>query len=134
MLLSKKVIIYFFIRPFTINDLLPLLHRRRSIVKDAINDPLIMGKYENPHLKRDLVDLQENETIVFGDPIRSKVLEGPLELTGNILKKLSRPARLNPNQTLLAAMSSALRTRKKLNEHDINFLTKLVKENEKKAD
>jgi len=35
---------------------------------------------------------------------------------------------------LLAAMSSALRTWKKLNEHDINFLTKLVKENEKKAD
>src|SRR5699024_12548604 len=106
---------------------------RRSIVKDAINDPLIMVKDENPHLERDLGDLQENETIVFGDPIRSKVLEGPLELTGNILKKLSRPARLNPNQTLLAAMSSALRTWMKFNEYDFNFLTNLDKEYEKKA-
>lgn len=104
------------------------------LVKDVIQDELIMNKYENPHLKKGgLVTIQKDETIVFGDPIRSKVLEVPLELTAEILTQLSRPAQLNPNQTLLAAMSSALRTWKELNQNDISYLNERIKENEKEG-
>ncbi|CRK80383.1 endonuclease NucS domain-containing protein [Neobacillus massiliamazoniensis] len=103
------------------------------LVKNLLDDPLIIDKYNNPHLKKKISDLNINETIVFGNPIRSKVLEIPLELNEGLLKQLSRPAKLNADQTTLAAISSALRTWKELNVSDITLLLVLIKGNEKKG-
>lgn len=100
------------------------------LVENALQDELIMRKYKNPHLQKDIIELQKDETIVFGDPIRSKVLEVPLELTPSLLKQLSKPANLNPNQTLLAAMSSALRAWKELDDNDIKLLLDLIEKND----
>ncbi|AMM95770.1 hypothetical protein UP17_25385 (plasmid) [Peribacillus simplex] len=102
-------------------------------VKEVIDDPLIMDNYNNHHLKKKKELLHSSETIVFGNPIRSKVLEVPLELNERLLKQLSRPANLNPNQTTLAAISSALRTWKELSSNDIKLLFGLIKENEKEG-
>ncbi len=101
------------------------------LVRKAIKDPLIMGKYNNHHLQKSSNQLGINETVVFGNPLRSKVLDVPLEITKGLLNQLSRKANLNPDQTQLAAISSALRTWKELNQQDANLLISLIHENEK---
>jgi hypothetical protein len=101
------------------------------LVQSVLNDPLIMEKYHNHHLKKKPSQLDCNEAVVFGNPIRSKVLDVPLEITEDLLNNLSKKANLNPNQSPLAAMSSALRTWKELNEADVKLLLHLIKDNEK---
>ncbi|SOC41446.1 endonuclease NucS domain-containing protein [Ureibacillus acetophenoni] len=102
-------------------------------VSDAKKNQLISNKYDNPHLKKDIGKLTENECIAFGNPIFSKVLQVPLEITPDLLSKLSKPANLNPCQSLLAAISSSLRTWKELNSADIDYLLDLIKINEQKG-
>lgn len=101
------------------------------LVNNLINDPFILEKFNNHHLKKQISQLDTSEAIVFGNPIRSRVLENPLEITPNILKQLSRKANLNPNQTPLAAITSALRTWKELDDKDVTLLLDLINENEK---
>ena len=97
--------------------------------EDAKRDKLIKYKYENPHLYHE--KLYNNDTIVFGNPIYSRVLKRPLILTTKILNKLSKPPRLNPNQKeQLAAITSALRNWKELTDKDVNFLLSEIKKNE----
>ncbi|HFK1790716.1 MULTISPECIES: endonuclease NucS domain-containing protein [Bacillus cereus group] len=103
------------------------------IVKDIKQNRLIMNKYDNPHLKKEIHQLTPSECIAFGNPIQSKALQVPLEITPELLSKLSRPANLNPNQSLLSAISSALRTWKELNPSDINLLLDLIEQNESKG-
>ncbi|MEW9182581.1 endonuclease NucS domain-containing protein [Bacillus mycoides] len=103
------------------------------LVKDIKQNRLIMNKYDNPHLKKEIQQLTPSECIAFGNPIQSKVLQVPLEITPELLSKLSRSANLNPNQTLLSAISSALRTWKELNPSDINLLLDLIEQNESKG-
>ncbi|TDL77627.1 DUF91 domain-containing protein [Rhodococcus qingshengii] len=103
------------------------------LVKDIIDDALFRDKYNNHHLLKDKSQLDIHESIVFGNPIRSKILDVPLELNERFLKQLSRPANLNPNQTPLAAMSSALRKWKLLSNSDIKLLLDLIRENDKKG-
>lgn len=103
------------------------------LVRSILTDELIMNKYKNPHLEKNIEELNSQETIVFGNPIRSKMLEVPFELTEEVLQKLSRPANLNPNQAQLAAMSSALRTWKQLSDRDVRFLLEQIYKNEDKG-
>ncbi|MGG2066940.1 endonuclease NucS domain-containing protein [Bacillus sp. S14(2024)] len=104
-----------------------------ALVKDVKHNRLIMNKYDNPHLKKELKQLASSECIAFGNPILSKVLQVPLEITPELLSKLSRPANLNPGQTLLSAISSALRTWKELNQSDVDYLLNLIEQNENKG-
>jgi len=99
--------------------------------EDAKKDPLIISKYKNPHLLRE--KLYDNDTIVFGNPIYSRVLRRPLILNREILSKLSNPPKLNPNQTELAAISSALRSWKELTDKDVRFLLSQVEKNEEQS-
>lgn len=101
------------------------------LVKDAQKNLLIANKFNNPHLKKDT--LNKNECIAFGNPILSRVLDVPLEITPELLSKLSKPANLNPNQPLLSAISSALRTWKQLNSKDIDFLLEMINLNNNKS-
>ncbi|HHQ8912959.1 TPA: endonuclease NucS domain-containing protein [Bacillus cereus] len=103
------------------------------LVKDIKQNRLIINKYDNPHLKKEIQQLTPSECIAFGNPIKSQVLQVPLEITPELLSKLSRPANLNPNQSLLSAISSALRTWKELNTSDINLLLDLIEQNESKG-
>ena len=95
-------------------------------VSEAQQDELIMLKYKNPHLSNE--NLEENETIVFGNPIASYVLEVPLEITKGLLNKLSRKPNFNEEQTDLAGITSALRSWKELNDEDVTFLRRKVEE------
>ncbi|MFJ8456419.1 endonuclease NucS domain-containing protein [Bacillus paramycoides] len=104
-----------------------------AFIKNIKQNRLIMNKYDNPHLKKEIKQLTPSECIAFGNPIQSKVLQVPLEITPELLSKLSRPANLNSSQTLLSAISSALRTWKELNPSDINLLLDLIEQNESKG-
>jgi hypothetical protein len=100
--------------------------------EDAKRDKLIKYKYENPHLYHE--KLYKNDTIVFGNPIYSRVLKRPLILTTKILNKLSKPPKLNPNQKeQLAAITSALRNWKELTDKDVNFLFSEIEKNEEQS-
>ena len=98
---------------------------------DAKADKFIISKYRNPHLYRE--ELYENDTLVFGNPIYSRILKRPLVLNHDILSKLSNPPRLNPNQAELAAISSALRNWKKLNDNDVKFLLSEIEKKEEEG-
>ncbi|MDI3311338.1 MAG: endonuclease NucS [Thermoanaerobacterium sp.] len=102
-----------------------------DLVRNLMNDPFISKKFNNPHLKKHENQLDDNETIVFGNPIRSKILDKPLEITPILLNQLSKKANLNPKLTPLAAISSALRTWKELSDEDVRLLLRLINENEK---
>lgn len=108
-----------------------LCGRESMATEDAKKDKNIVSRYRNPHLTRE--KLRDNDTIVFGNPIYSRVLRKPLILNKEILSKLSNPPKLNPNQTELAAISSALRNWKKLTEKDVEYLLKLIRENEEQS-
>lgn len=102
-----------------------------QLVDVLVKDPFIIEKYDNPHLKKQNDQLDPNEALVFGNPVRSKILQNPLEITSNLLNNLSKKAKLNPAQTPLAAISSALRTWKELNDEDVSLLLELINVNEK---
>lgn len=90
------------------------------LVSEARKNSLISTKYRNPHLKKE--PESEYDTLVFGNPIRSFILKTALELTPEILLKLSNPANLNSGQTEFAAISSALRSWKELDGNDVGML------------
>lgn len=103
------------------------------LVNVAQQDSLIKNKFNNPHLKKNDSLLTNNECIAFGNPIFSRKLDVPLEITPELLSKLSKPANLNPNQPPLAAISSALRTWKQLDSNDIAFLLDKINKQDKKG-
>ena len=98
------------------------------LVKDAKNNPDIFMKYNNPHLKKELLD--PFETIIFGNLITSRILEAPLEITEELLERLSRKANLNKEQEMQAAISSALRSWKALSDADVTLLKEQINTNQ----
>lgn len=95
-------------------------------------DELITSKYRNPHLHRK-EPYDENDTIVFGDPIRSRVLKRPFVLTPEALSKLSKPPKLNQSLGELAAIAIALKQWKQLSEKDVELLLSEIRKNEEQG-
>lgn len=91
-------------------------------IQNARADKIIMMKYRNPHLIS--TKTEENEVIVFGNPIKSVVLHTPLELNRELLGELSIPYTPSPKQTELAALSSKFRNWSALTCAQINLLLK----------
>lgn len=100
------------------------------LVKNIVSDSLITNTFNNSHLKKPITKLSINEAIVFGNPIRSRKLDVPLEITEKLLSNLSKKANLNSKQTKLSAISSALRKWKLLNKSDIELLLNEIQTNE----
>ena len=93
-------------------------------IQKARADKIIIMKYRNPHLVS--TKTQDNEVIVFGNPIKSVVLHTPLELNGALLGELSIPFNPSPNQTELAALSSKFRNWSALTDAQIKLLLQKV--------
>lgn len=89
-------------------------------VKEAKENRYINGFYQNHHLYNE--NSEPNEAIVFGNPIFSKVLDIPLELTHEFLNKLSKKPNFNQRQDYQDAMTSALRTMKELSNLDVELI------------
>ncbi len=88
--------------------------------KEAQESPTIKEKYKNPHLYS--TNVSNDNVIAFGYQDKSRILKRPLKLSPDVLNKLSRKPNLNSDQTLLAAISSALRAWKELDDKDVQFL------------
>ncbi|MGG3624544.1 endonuclease NucS domain-containing protein [Bacillus gobiensis] len=93
-------------------------------IQKARADNTIMMKYRNPHLIS--TKTQENEVIVFGNPIKSVVLHTPLELNSTLLLELSIPYTPSPNQTELGALTSKFRTWFSLAYEQVDVLLKKI--------
>jgi len=93
-------------------------------IQRARTDNIIMMKYRNPHLIS--TETQENEVIVFGNPIKSLVLHTPLELNEELLLELSINYNPSSNQTALAALSSKFRNWFALTDIQIELILQKV--------
>ncbi|MEW9053598.1 MAG: DUF91 domain-containing protein, partial [Neobacillus sp.] len=86
-------------------------------VEVAQKDKLIMKKYKNPHLTREYLD--KNETIIFGNPVYSKILKHPFPIDNHVLSQLS------------GTPKSISRPWVKLSNKDVEFLIDRIEEFEK---
>ncbi|SIS64837.1 endonuclease NucS domain-containing protein [Salimicrobium flavidum] len=102
-----------------------------TLVKDAVKDALITQKFTNHHLYDAFSE--EEERIAFGNPIRSRVLEKPLEVTKELLESLENKCNINEQMTLQAAMSASLRIWKTLGKEDITLLLERIEEEEREG-
>ena len=87
--------------------------------EDAKKDKFIISKYKNPHLHKE--NLESNDTVVFGNPIYSKILRHPLTIDKPILNKLSRKPK------------SISRPWVKLSNEDVKFLFGEINKYEKES-
>lgn len=88
------------------------------LTEDAKKDELIILKYRNPHLYH---EGSNNDTIVFGNPIYSKILRHPLVVNEATQNKLSRKPK------------SIDRPWIKLNNEDVKFLLNEIDKYEKQS-
>lgn len=89
-------------------------------INKARNNNTIMTKFQNPHLVSN--DYDEDETIVFGNSIKSLILHYPLEINDSLMKKLKIPFTPSSNQTSFAAISSKFRNWYELKNTQIDIL------------
>lgn len=93
-------------------------------IANAKNDPLIKTKYKNPHLLRK--NEEPNEMLVFGHPIRSCVLENPLELNTELLEILDIPFDPYTNPTVFGSLTSKFRNWYKVSDSQVTILKKMI--------
>jgi len=103
---------------------------------DACKDKAILAKYKNPHIVEYLAGLRpkngNDDTLVFGDPITSQILEKPLLLDKILAEKLSLGIQFHANKPETQIIGSATRAWRRLSDNDVNILLKaIVAEQEK---
>jgi hypothetical protein len=102
----------------------------------AINDKNIKVKYKNPHMKEMIngtVKHTEENAIVFGDPITSKVLDRPLVFDKPLAKRLSLKINFPEGKTETQVIGSATRPWRKLTKNDVNILLQEIQKWEAKV-
>jgi hypothetical protein len=101
----------------------------------ASQDKAIKAKYQSPHIleclegKRPLPNTED--AILFGDPIKSRVLDRPLSFDKTLADKLSLKIKFPPNQSITQVIGSATRAWRQLTDRDVNALLKAIKLEEK---
>jgi hypothetical protein len=97
---------------------------------EACRDRAIKDKYKNPHIieylsLKNINDLDDN-AIVFGDPITSRILERPLLFDRKLANQLSLNIKFQPNKTETQAIGSATRSWRELSDRDVRILLKAI--------
>lgn len=103
-------------------------------VEDAAKNNLIRRKYRNPHIGDYLtgqVDPQEDNAILFGDPILSKVLTRPLPFDRKLAKSLSLGIPFTKARSDAACITSATRQWRELARSDVRLLRREIRKQEK---
>ena len=96
---------------------------------EAIKNKNIMSKYKNPHLSEFLerkVPLDEDNAIIFGDPIESMKLDRPLLFDKKLAQKLSLNIKFPKRKTETQAIGSATRSYRELTDKDVKVLRKEI--------
>jgi hypothetical protein len=102
--------------------------------KAAINEA-IASKYQNIHIKEYEKGERgdQEDAILFGDPILSRKLPRPLPFNQALAEKLSLDIPFSEDFTENQCISSATRQWRKLNEKDVKTLLQEIKKHEKKG-
>jgi hypothetical protein len=85
-----------------------------------MSDEAIVRKYKNPHLHR--IPGEDDDIVLFGDPILSKKLDRPLHFTKAVAERLSLDIPFDSERTDNENISSATRTPRELNSRDVKLL------------
>ena len=94
----------------------------------ACRDRGIRAKYKNPHIVEYIAKKRarhgEDDAVVFGDPITSRVLERPLLFNRKLAEKLSLGIKFPANKSETQAIGSATRNWRELTDGDVRVLRK----------
>jgi len=92
--------------------------------QQAAKDIRINNKYKNPHIVRvnKNEDNFEDDYILFGDPILSKVLDRPLLFDRSLAFKLSLNIHFPPNKSEAQSIGSATRAWRELTNNDAKII------------
>jgi len=103
----------------------------------AVKDLNIMNKFKNPHLREYLntkSEKDENDCVLFGDPILSRKLEKLLLFDKTLAKKLSLNINFSKDMTETQAIGSATRSWRNLTDKDIKVLLNEIKSTEESTE
>jgi len=102
----------------------------------AAEDKNIAAKYNNPHLSDFLAEkrtAKDNDVILFGDPITSRILKRPLPFDKALAQKLSLKIGFRKGKTEAQSIGSATRAWRKLTDKDAEVLLKKIKVHEEEG-
>ncbi len=102
----------------------------------AIKDKNIVAKYKNPHILNFLSGKKANhdeDVVLFGDPISSRILERPLLFDKTLAEKLSLNIKFPEGKTETQIIGSATRQWRKLTDKDVEVLLTAIKLYEEKT-
>ena len=96
---------------------------------EAAGNRNIIAKYQNPHIRDYLAGKrgQQDDVVMFGDPVESRVLERPLLFNRALADKLSLGIEFPANKTETQAIGSATRAWRQLTGQDIDTLLAEIK-------
>jgi len=103
---------------------------------EAIKDRNIVAKYKNPHilefLSGERTD-EDDDVIIFGDPITSRVLDRPLLFDKALAEKLSLNIKFPKGRTETQAIGSATRAWRELTDKDVEVILEAIKSSEEEG-
>ena len=103
---------------------------------EVIKDRSLVSKYQNPHiheLMTGMVPKEDDNVILFGDPITSRILRKPLLFDKALAQKLSLGIKFSKNRTETQATGSATRAWRKLTDKDLDALLDAIDSSEKEV-
>ena len=103
---------------------------------NAVKDKNIVAKFKNPHLLELMsgkITEKENNVILFGDPITSKILERPLLFDRNLAEKLSLKIKFPKGRMETQAIGSSTRSWRELKDKDIKILLEAINKSEQEG-
>ena len=102
----------------------------------AVKDSNIVAKYKNPHLlefRSGKRTDEDDNVMLFGDPITSKILERPLPFDKNLAEKLSLNIKFPKGRTETQAIGSATRAWRELTDRDVGVLLEAIRSLEREG-
>lgn len=97
---------------------------------DVCQDKALMAKYKNPHIAEWLTGKRpknnDDDAIVFGDPITSHVFEKPLLFDKHLAGKLSLDIKFRTSMSETQAIVSSTRAWRELSDKDVDFLLNAI--------
>jgi hypothetical protein len=101
---------------------------------EAFRDKAVKAKYKNPHLLEcadNNGQFEDDNAIVFGDPITSRILDKPLIFTRKLAESLSLGMKFHKGKTETQIIGSATRSWRELSEKDVRILLISIEKYEK---
>jgi len=96
---------------------------------EAVRNRNIASKYRSPHLTELMsgkTSTDDDNVILFGDPITSRILEKPLQFDKALAEKLSLGIKFTKEKTETQAIGSATRAWRRLENTDVDVLLNAI--------